>query len=109
METELSCEDEGWVEIAQDHVRCRTSVLEALNVGLYSQTFLCSVTMSTSVASVLSQFDREFRCAPPHPEWLWGPTQPPIQWVLGVLSLGVKQQGPEADHSPPSSAKVESA
>jgi len=35
-----------------------------------------------------------------------GPTQPPIQWVPGALSLGVKQQGHEADHSPPSSAEV---
>jgi hypothetical protein len=30
-----------------------------------------------------------------------GPTQPPIQWVLGVLSPGVKRPGREADHSPP--------
>jgi hypothetical protein len=29
------------------------------------------------------------------------------RWVLGVLSLGVKRQGGEADHSPPSSAEVE--
>jgi hypothetical protein len=35
-----------------------------------------------------------------------GPTQTPIQWVPGALSLGVKQLGREADHSPPSSAKV---
>jgi hypothetical protein len=35
-----------------------------------------------------------------------GPTQPRIQWVPGVLSLGVKRPGREADHSPPSSAKV---
>jgi hypothetical protein len=35
-----------------------------------------------------------------------GPTQPPIQWVPGVLSLGVKRPGREADHSLPSSAKV---
>jgi hypothetical protein len=35
-----------------------------------------------------------------------GPTQPPIQWVPGVLSLGVKRLGREADHSPPSSAEV---
>jgi hypothetical protein len=35
-----------------------------------------------------------------------GPTHPPIQWVLGALSLGVKQQGLEAEHSPPSSAEV---
>jgi hypothetical protein len=38
-----------------------------------------------------------------------GPTQPPIQWVPGALSLGVKQLGHEADHSPPSSAKVKNA
>jgi hypothetical protein len=35
-----------------------------------------------------------------------GPTQPPIQWVPGALSLGVKWLGSEADHSPPSSAEV---
>jgi hypothetical protein len=35
-----------------------------------------------------------------------GPTQPPIQWVPGALSLGVKWPGCETDHSPPSSAKV---
>jgi hypothetical protein len=35
-----------------------------------------------------------------------GPTQPPIQWVPGALSLGVKRLGHEADHSPSSSAEV---
>jgi hypothetical protein len=35
-----------------------------------------------------------------------GPTQPPIQWVLGSFSPGLKQLGCEADHSPISSAKV---
>jgi hypothetical protein len=35
-----------------------------------------------------------------------GPTQPPIQWVPGALSPGVKRQGHEADHSPPTSAEV---
>jgi hypothetical protein len=35
-----------------------------------------------------------------------GPTQPPIQWVPGTLSPGVKQMGCEAHRSPPSSAKV---
>jgi hypothetical protein len=33
-----------------------------------------------------------------------GPTQPPIQWVPGAPSLGVKWPGREADHSPSSSA-----
>jgi hypothetical protein len=36
-----------------------------------------------------------------------GPTQPPIQWVPGVLSLGVERPEREADHSPPSSTEVQ--
>jgi hypothetical protein len=39
---------------------------------------------------------------------LW-PTQPPTQWVSGALSLGVKRQGSEVDHSPPSRAEVKNA
>jgi len=35
-----------------------------------------------------------------------GPTQPPIQWVPGALSLGLWWPGREADHSPPSSAEA---
>jgi hypothetical protein len=38
-----------------------------------------------------------------------GPTQPPIQWVPGALSLGVKRPGLEAVHSLPSSAEVKNA
>jgi len=34
-----------------------------------------------------------------------GPTQPPVQWVPG-LSRGLRRPGPDADHSPPSSAEV---
>jgi hypothetical protein len=30
-----------------------------------------------------------------------GSTQPPIQWVPGALTAGVKLPGREADHSPP--------
>jgi len=35
-----------------------------------------------------------------------GPTQPPIQWVPGALSLGVKRRGREAANSPTSRAEV---
>jgi hypothetical protein len=38
-----------------------------------------------------------------------GPIQPPIEWVLGAFSLGVKRPGREAAHSPPSSAEVKNA
>jgi hypothetical protein len=34
------------------------------------------------------------------------PTQPPIQWVPGALSPGVKRPGREDDNSPPSIAEV---
>jgi hypothetical protein len=34
------------------------------------------------------------------------PTQPPIQWVIGDLSLGLMRAGHEADHSLLSSAEV---
>jgi hypothetical protein len=43
--------------------------------------------------------------SPRRPDRLWGP-QPPIQWVLGALSSGVKRLEHEADHSPSSSAEV---
>jgi hypothetical protein len=33
-------------------------------------------------------------------------TQPPIQWVPGALSPGVKRPGREVDRSPPTSAEV---
>jgi hypothetical protein len=35
-----------------------------------------------------------------------GPTQSPLQWVLGALSPGVKRPRREADHSLPTSAEV---
>jgi hypothetical protein len=35
-----------------------------------------------------------------------GPTQPPIQWVSGALSPQVNRPGREANHSPPTSAKI---
>jgi hypothetical protein len=38
-----------------------------------------------------------------------GPTQPPLQWIPGALSLGIKGPGREADHSPPSNAEVKNA
>jgi hypothetical protein len=38
-----------------------------------------------------------------------GPTQTPIRWVPGELSLGVKRPGREADHSPQSSAEIKNA
>jgi hypothetical protein len=43
-------------------------------------------------------------------QWLQPPalesTHPPIQWVPGALSSGVKRQEREVDRSPPASAEV---
>jgi len=44
-------------------------------------------------------FDTAFRPA-------LDPTQPPIQWLLGTPSLGIKRPGRESDHSHLSSAEV---
>jgi hypothetical protein len=37
------------------------------------------------------------------------PTKPPIQWVPGAFSLGVKRPGREIDHLPPSNDEVKNA
>jgi hypothetical protein len=42
----------------------------------------------------------------PGPRPALGSTQPPTQWVQGAISLGAQRPGCEADHSPPSTAKV---
>jgi hypothetical protein len=52
---------------------------------------------------VLSLVGARFFCSP---QLALGPTQTPIQQVLGVNFPGVKWMGPEADHSPPSNAEV---
>jgi len=38
-----------------------------------------------------------------------GATKPPIHWVPGDISVGVKLLERESDHSPPSSAEVKNA
>jgi hypothetical protein len=45
----------------------------------------------------------EFLSSVPCPDRFWGP---PIQWVPGVPTLGVKRPDREADHSLPSNAEV---
>jgi hypothetical protein len=50
-----------------------------------------------------------FFFSPLHPETALGPTQPLIRRVTGAVSLGVKWPGREADHSPSSTAEVETA
>jgi hypothetical protein len=51
----------------------------------------------------------EFFSSPPPPDLLWGPPILLSNGHQGGLSLGVKRPGREADHSPPTSAKVQNA
>jgi hypothetical protein len=44
--------------------------------------------------------------SPCRPDRFWGSTQPPIQWIPGALSPGVKRPGREADHSRPTNTEV---
>jgi hypothetical protein len=79
-------------------------------ITVWIATFTVTVTATKQFPSQVLRFDSRqrlgiflfttaFRIA-------LGPTQPPIQWVPRILSLGVKRLGCEADHSPPSSAEV---
>jgi hypothetical protein len=55
---------------------------------------------------VLIQVGANIFSSPRRPARIWGSTQPPIQWVPGALSPGLKRPRREADHSPPTSAEV---
>jgi hypothetical protein len=99
---EIGCE-------AQDRIQWRTLVKTAMNVRVLQEMndyeFLKDDLVSWSwldfrrhIWGSILNFTIESRPA------LW-PTQPPIQWVPGALSLGVKLPGREADHSPPSSTE----
>jgi hypothetical protein len=49
---------------------------------------------------------KRFFSSSQHLDWFWGPASPSIQSVTGILSLGIRQLGLEADHFPPSNAEV---
>jgi hypothetical protein len=71
--------------------------------------FLSRLDISVGIALCHGLDDQSFRVRFPVGAGnfsLYHGVQPPIQWVPGALSLGVKRPGLEADHSPPSSAEV---
>jgi hypothetical protein len=79
----------SWSSMLRLHVGMRhgTTVSEGLAASGWSETSL-SYYLTTASRTAL------------------GLTQPPIQWIPGVLYLGVKRPGSEADHSPSSSAEA---
>jgi hypothetical protein len=95
--TEIGCESVVWLSLAQENrVQClsRVDTLMIFWVPYKMGNFL------TSLATV--SFSRRTL-------FPLRPTQPPVQWVPGALSLGVKRPGRGTDHSPPSSAEVKNA
>jgi hypothetical protein len=87
-------------------------VLPVANVVIYTVTIIyCTEVVVSRYSHGLRARRRgsipgkgkRFFSSPQCPDRLW---DPPIQWVPGALSPGVKRLGHEADHSPTSSAEV---
>jgi hypothetical protein len=87
---EVYCEDMMPAELVWIRVGCRH-----FRFGISS---FYEITSKYTVISVpvLSNFHFSMSSGP-----ALGSTQPPIKWVSGT-----KLQGPEADHSPPTSAEI---
>jgi hypothetical protein len=68
--------------------------------------YICATGWTIGVLGFYSRLGLEIFLFTTASRLALGPTQPPIQWVPGAVSLGVKWPGREADHSPPSSADV---
>jgi hypothetical protein len=98
-----------------------------------SGNFWCQVNTTTTTTTTTTTSNNNNRCVSRYSDWLrgeqqkgrssspcrgeifsspclpdpvLGPTQPPIKWVSGALSPGVKRPWCEADRSPATSAKV---
>jgi hypothetical protein len=102
----------------QPPFRCFTSLKRFHLFCMVSDLILCGESRDSAVgvAAGYTLDDRgvgvrvpvgaRFFSSPRRPDRLWGPPNPPIQWVPGALSPGLKRLGRVADHSPPISAEV---
>jgi hypothetical protein len=98
---------DGFLQILS-HTRYYQHLVPCLGAGL-AQAVQCLTTDWTTGRSGLDprRGQRIFPLASVSRPAL-GLTQPPIQWVPGILSPGVKARpGRDADHSPPSSVQNE--
>jgi hypothetical protein len=92
------------------------SYLSALWLSNHSRRYVSTSQFKTtcyllhkswdSSVGIATGYGLDDRGSIPGRGWALGPTQPPIQWLQGVLSLGVKRPWCEADHSPPNTAEV---
>jgi hypothetical protein len=79
----------NFIHISLFHREPESAICLVTSYGLEDQ----GVGVQVPVGGKNVHFSLSFRPA-------LGPTQPPIQWVPGALSPGVKRPGREADHSP---------
>jgi hypothetical protein len=73
--------------------------LQKASLGMHCVGF-CTVQMATV------PFLAEIFLFSTVPRLVQGPTQPPVEWGPETLSPEVKQEGHEANHSPPSNAEA---
>jgi hypothetical protein len=91
----------------------KTLQIRTVNIN-ETRIYIRSRDSSVGIATGYGLDDREFWIRVPVGSRIFstssrpalGPTQPPIQWVPGAFSLGVKRRGRKADHSPPASVEI---
>jgi hypothetical protein len=79
--------------------RCRSLKGRGSSVGIATRLRAGRSRIWASIPAEATDFPFSITSRP-----AMGLTQPPIQWVQGTISPGVKRQWREADHSPLSSA-----
>jgi hypothetical protein len=94
-------------DVTPPHTEIISRIVNKQRHTLSSQTIKIESKRRVLIEEKLDEIGARLQNSPRKPfTHLTGPTQLPIQWVPGALSLGVKRPEREADHSPPSSAEV---
>jgi hypothetical protein len=99
----------GWYR--RPVVAAEPSVLSLTPLRIIKIKILNTDELSRSISKLLSITIGEIKYSPgvlfsTSSRPVLGPTQPPIQWVPGTLSPGVKRPRREANNSPPTSNEV---
>jgi hypothetical protein len=95
-----------WVPGLFPSTMCRGQRMSGAINPLTQYAFMAWCSVKAQGQIYLFTFTFTFTSASRPAPW---PTQPPIQWVPGALSLGLKRPGREANHSLPSNADVKNS